>query len=116
MTKRDNIILTKIIEETVAVANILYEVDEQQFLLNDEKKRATCMTLINIGELIKNLNFDFRQKHSDIPWKDMAGLRDVAAHGYFTLRMTDIWIYASKEIPVLSDKIKGILISSNIVD
>ena len=52
------------------------------------------MTLINIGELIKNLDFVFRQKHSDIPWKDMAGLRDVAAHGYFALRMTDIWIYA----------------------
>ena len=67
------------------------------------------MTLINIGELIKNLDFEFRQNHPNIPWKDMAGLRDVAAHGYFTLRMNDIWIYASEEIPVISDNIKAIL-------
>ena len=109
MTKRETSILTKIIEEATTVSNMLLGIDEQGFLSNDEKMRATCMTLINIGELIKNLDFEFRQKHPNIPWKDMAGLRDVAAHGYFALRMNDIWIYASEEIPVISDSIKAIL-------
>jgi len=109
VTKRENTILTKIIEEATTVSNMLHGVDEQGFLANDEKMRATCMTLINIGELIKNLDFEFRQKYSNIPWKDMAGLRDVAAHGYFALRMNDVWIYASEEIPVILDNIKAIL-------
>ena len=109
MTKRDISILSKIIEEATAISNMLLGIDEQSFLANDEKMRATCMTLINIGELIKNLDTEFRQKHSDIPWKDMAGFRDVAAHGYFALRMNDVWIYASEEIPVISDNIKAIL-------
>ena len=109
MSKREISILTKIIEEATTVSNILLGLDEQAFLANDEKIRATCMTLINIGELIKNLDFEFRQKHPNIPWKDMAGLRDVAAHGYFALRMNDIWIYASEEIPVILDNIKIIL-------
>ena len=109
MTKREISILTKIIEEATTVSNMLRGIDEQGFLANDEKMRATCMTLINIGELIKNLDFEFRQKHPNIPWKDMAGLRDVAAHGYFALRMNDIWIYASEEIPVISENIKVIL-------
>ena len=71
--------------------------------------RATCMTLINIGELVKNLDKDFRTNHPLIPWKDMAGLRDVAAHGYFTLIMSDVWLFATTELPLFTDQIKEIL-------
>ena len=39
----------------------------------------------------------------------MEGLRDVASHGYFALRMSDIWIYASIEMPIYTAKIKEIL-------
>jgi len=109
MNNRERSILTKIIDEAAALTQILHGVDETTFLENDEKMRAVCMTLINIGELIKNLDDDCRKKNSEIPWKEMAGLRDVAAHGYFTLRMPDIWIYASIEMPVYAAKIKKIL-------
>ena len=74
MTKREISILTKIIDEATTVSNMLFGINEQGFLANDEKMRATCMTLINIGELIKNLDFEFCQNYPDIPWKDMAGL------------------------------------------
>jgi uncharacterized protein with HEPN domain len=67
------------------------------------------MTLINIGESVKNLSEEFRMSHTEIPWKDMAGLRDVTAHGYFTLRMSDIWIYASAELLEQAKMIRDIL-------
>jgi uncharacterized protein with HEPN domain len=108
MTEREKAILGKIIEETDVLGRILDGIDEEEFLLNDEKMRAVCMTLINIGELVKNLDDSFRENHKQIPWKEMAGLRDVAAHGYFTLKMPDIWIYAAIEIPLLADQIKEI--------
>ena len=109
MNKRDRTILSKITEEVAALAQMLNGIDESTFLANDEKMRAVCMTLINVGELIKNLNDDFRQKHGQIPWKKMAGLRDVAAHGYFTLKMPDVWIYASMELPLYAAQIREIL-------
>ena len=109
MNRRDKTVLQKITEEATAIARMLSGVDESSFLANDEKMRAVCMTLINIGELIKNLNTDFRANHAHIPWKDIAGLRDVAAHGYFTLRMPDVWIYASSEIPTFVEQILEIL-------
>jgi uncharacterized protein with HEPN domain len=109
MNKRDKTILTKITEEATALAQMIHGIDESAFLANEEKMRAVCMTLINVGELIKNLNGDFRQKHSQIPWKKMAGLRDVAAHGYFTLKMPDVWIYASMELPLYAAQIREIL-------
>ena len=67
------------------------------------------MTLINIGELVKKLTNDFRQHWQQIPWKEIAGLRDVTAHGYFTLRMPDIWIFVSTELPVYIEAIRKIL-------
>ena len=109
MNRRDRIILQKITEEAAVLAQMLHGIDESVFLADDEKMRATCMTLINIGELIKNLSSDFRESNKHIPWKDMAGLRDVAAHGYFTLRMPDIWIFAAAELPMYATQIREIL-------
>jgi uncharacterized protein with HEPN domain len=113
MKDRDKTILNKIIEEAAAVSKMLDGIDEPSFLANDEKMRAVCMTLINIGELIKHLDADFRSNSQQIPWRKMAGLRDVAAHGYFTLKMYDIWIYAAKDLPVCDTQIKQILEDSS---
>jgi uncharacterized protein with HEPN domain len=109
MKKRDKTILQKIISEISVLEKMTTGKNEQNFLADDELMRATCMTLINIGELVKNLSEEFRLSHSDIPWKDMAGLRDVTAHGYFTLRMPDIWIYTSAELPSQAEIIQTIL-------
>ena len=109
MTKRDRTILNKIVHEAAVIAEMLNGIDETVFSGNEEKMRAVCMALINIGELVKNLNREFRLEHKQIPWKDMAGFRDVAAHGYFTIRMPDVWLYAATELPLYAEQIKEIL-------
>ena len=67
------------------------------------------MTLINIGELVKLLSFEFRQANPNIPWRSISGLRDVTAHGYQTLRMEDIWETVTTDIPFLQNQIKILL-------
>jgi len=109
VSKRDHVILSKIVDEAGVIACMIQGVDETEFLNNDEKMRAVCMTLINIGELVKNMTDEFRSNNQHIPWKDLAGLRDVTAHGYFTLRMPDIWIYAAIELPEHATQIKALL-------
>jgi uncharacterized protein with HEPN domain len=41
-----------------------------------------------IGEATKNLPKDFKEKHSNIEWRKIAGLRDVIVHGYFHLSLS----------------------------
>jgi len=108
MSKRHVLILNKIINEAEVVSQMIRGMDEKSFLSNDERKRAICMTLINIGELVKNLDYSFREIHTHIPWRQMAGFRDIAAHGYFTLRMDDVWQYVSDELPIYLEQIKNI--------
>jgi len=43
----------------------------------------------------------------------MAGLRDVTAHGYFTLKMSDIWIFAETELQILANDINSLLDASD---
>lgn len=64
----------------------------EAFCEDEMLKRAVCMTVINIGELVKNLSDNCRNTHSrnthrGIPWKEITGFRDIAAHKYQTLCM-----------------------------
>ena len=70
------------------------------------------MTLINIGELTKNLTEDFKRANSSVSWRAIAGMRDITAHKYQTLKMGDVWITLVEDIPnvkiQLEDMIKNI--------
>lgn len=109
MLHRDYITLQKIIEETHIAIDMLSEADAEEFMENELLKRAISMTVINIGELVKNLTDDFRTSHSCIPWKDIAGFRDIAAHKYKTLDMKLVYNSVKIDIPDLEYNIKKIL-------
>ncbi|MDR1131258.1 MAG: DUF86 domain-containing protein [Oscillospiraceae bacterium] len=101
MENRDRQILTRILDEINIVSGLVSNIDYAAFMDDEKTKRAVCMTLINIGELVKALSEPFKQAHADIPWRAISGLRDIAAHHYQTLRMEDIWITVQDDIPIL---------------
>ena len=109
MDKRDEAILKKVIEEAKIITEMIADFDCNTFITEEKTKRAVCMALINIGEMVKLLSEQTKQRNPSIPWKSIAGLRDVTAHGYQTLRMEDIWVTATEDIPALQEQIKGLL-------
>ena len=109
MDKRNEAILNKIFEETAMIADMIYGIDYDTFISDEKTKRAVCMTLINIGEMVKLLSDDIKQKNPAIPWRSISGLRDVTAHGYQTLRMEDIWKTVTADMPALSKQINEML-------
>lgn len=111
MLHRDYITLKKIIEETAIAVQMLGETELNDFMENELLKRAISMTVINIGELVKNLTQDFREENSSIAWKDIAGFRDIAAHKYKTLDMKLVYNSVKIDIPELECNIKEILSS-----
>jgi uncharacterized protein with HEPN domain len=110
MTKRDSLILQKIVTESEVVGKLLDGVDEAMFLSDEQKMRAVCMTFINIGELVKNLTAELRLSYPEIPWKNISGLRDIAAHGYFTLDMRAIRKTALEALPTFEKEVQSILL------
>jgi len=106
MDKRDKTLLLKIFDEANIIADLIENYDCETFIEDEKTKRAVCMTLINIGELVKLLSDKLKEDNSSIPWRSIAGLRDVTAHGYQTLRMEDIWETVSEDVPILSKQLK----------
>ena len=88
---------------------MLNDVSLEDFLKNEVLKRAVSMTIINIGELIKNVTEDTRKKYKEINWKDEAGMRDITAHRYQTLRMEDVYNSAIIDFPQMKEQLKSIL-------
>lgn len=54
-----------------------------------------------IGEASKKIGADTKQKIGEIPWKDIAGARDVFIHGYFKVDLNEVWKTVTDDLPVL---------------
>lgn len=108
MNNRDSQIIQKILSEIEVIGELVYGVDKEKFIEDERTKRAVCMTLINIGELVKNLTEEFKAAYSHIPWKAIGGLRDITAHKYQTLKMEDVWVTVEKDIPDLQVVLRSI--------
>lgn len=107
--KRDEATLMAINREIQILEELTAELTEEVFLSSEKDQRAVLMTMLNIGELIKHLTPHFRNKHSEISWKAIAGLRDSVAHTYYKISMQRIWISVREDIPVLSRQIADLL-------
>lgn len=109
MERRDYVILTKVLSEISVAESLMSDTTISAFLESELLRRAICMTVINIGELVKNLSEDTRKASPYIPWKAIAGFRDIAAHKYQTLKMEDVYETVSTDFPVLKQQITELL-------
>ncbi|HIT84622.1 MAG TPA: DUF86 domain-containing protein [Candidatus Ornithomonoglobus intestinigallinarum] len=109
MQHRDKVILNKIKSEIEIAEQLIGNAALEDFMSNELLKRALCMTVINIGELVKNLTLDFRTQHPGVPWRRIAGFRDIAAHKYATLNMSDVYNSIKYDFPDLKSHILDFL-------
>lgn len=109
MERRDRTILQKVLSEIEIARQMMNGCTLEQFKQNEMLMRAVGMTVINIGELVKNLTDETRLANPSIPWKAIAGFRDIAAHKYQTLRMDDVYETVVTDFPALKTEIEQIL-------
>ena len=75
-------------------------------LMGDEDlKRSIPRSLSIIGEAVKNLSAPFREAHPEVPWADMAAMRDKLIHGYFGIKWALVRDVIITEIPSLDVQI-----------
>ena len=108
MNHRDEQIIRKILQE-IEIASAMMKGKSLEEFENDEMlKRAVCMTVINIGELVKNVSDETRKNNKQIPWKAVAGFRDIAAHKYQTLKMGDVYQTVTTDFDELKKLLENI--------
>ena len=87
------------------VKNLSYK----EFKEDDKTVFAVVRALEIVGEATKNIPNDIRNDHPQIPWKDMAGMRDVLIHDYFGADVETVWLTVTEKIPQVKPMIEKIL-------
>lgn len=101
MTRDIGVYLKDILESIDAIEEYIQPIGEDEFYGNRMMQDATLRRLEIIGEAVKSIDDDFRGKHPEIPWKKMAGMRDVLIHEYFGVSMKRIWKVIKFDLPEL---------------
>lgn len=86
-------------QDAIKFANEVGSVD--RFFDNKMAYKAVVMSILNIGELTKQLPQEYKATHDEIPWKSISGMRDIAAHGYHVMNRRVIWDVVVNYLPEL---------------
>ncbi len=110
MTKRQlQDYLQDILDAIDAIETFTSGIDFESFAQNLEKVFAVSRALEIIGEAVKRIPDSVRSQYPDIPWRDIAGIRDKLIHDYFNADVGIIWKAVQEDVPMLKMMIANIL-------
>ncbi|QZZ19821.1 DUF86 domain-containing protein [Leptothermofonsia sichuanensis E412] len=106
---RDKQTLVDILTAIQQILKYVQDINQTQLKQDDEKQAAILYRLIIIGEATKRLSDEFRERYPAIPWRQMAGLRDVVIHDYDELDFNILWNVIHINLPDILPEIQAIL-------
>ena len=103
--KDDKVFLGHMLQEIDAAEHTAARRDSDPEIV----KRAVVRCLEIIGEATVNISKPLKEKHPEVPWREMKDMRDMLIHEYFGVSMDLIWGVVENELPALRKQIQHIL-------
>ncbi len=95
----DEIIMLDIIHAARLAMDFKQGLDKTEFLEDIKTQSAVLHQLMVMGEAVKRLSMGYRDEHPHIPWKVIAGMRDVLIHGYDIVDLNEVWKTVDVDVP-----------------
>jgi uncharacterized protein with HEPN domain len=93
--------LQDILESIVEIESFTTGVDFEGFRANREKILAVVKSIEIIGEAVKKVPDEVRDRFPQIPWRAIAGMRDVLVHEYWGIDVNVVWATVKEGLPPL---------------
>ena len=105
---RDQLYLRHILDAIEKITDYV-SVGYDDFMSHSHWQDAVIRQLEIIGEATKQISMDLRALHPKVPWRRIAGLRDILIHDYMGVDLDAVWQITQKDIPELQKQIQKIL-------
>lgn len=101
--------LEDILDAIQKAADFIGKMTYVQFSRDEKTVFAVIRALEIIGEASKNIPDWVKTNNSEIPWREMAGIRDKLIHDYFGINLEVVWKTVKEDLPPLGRKLRSLL-------
>jgi uncharacterized protein with HEPN domain len=109
MTRDPRIYLKDIIAAIDSIESFVAGMSFDQFVGDDKTSSAVLRKFEVIGEAAKNIPDPARAARPEVPWKEMAGMRDRLIHTYFGVDYRLVWMTVTERLPVVRPALQSLL-------
>ncbi len=109
MTRSVSLYVKDVIQNMLDAEEFIQGLSYEAFLSDKKTFNAVVRSIEVIGEAVKNIPDSVRSRYSDIPWKEMAGMRDKLIHFYFGVDKEAVWVTVKERIPTIRPIFEKIL-------
>ena len=101
--------LRDVLESINDVEDFVGSMSFEEFAKDKKTLNAVVRSIEIIGEASKKIPESWKEKHKDLPWRQIAGMRDKLIHAYFGVDVEILWKAVKEDVPRLKGSVKKML-------